>query len=94
MTPSVALHVNILSLVEQTFYDGDVYACLKESAFEHSSLWRHSSEMQHILDVGKPIVAIYTDGSPAHRVTYGSVQMFLINLFLAGDFDTICDTCI
>lgn len=34
----------------------------------------------------KPIVAIYSDGAPDYRVTYGSVQLSLV---LQGDFDMI-----
>ena len=32
---------------------------------------------------------MYSDGGPDHRVTYGSVQISLINLFLAGDYDMV-----
>ena len=89
MTPSVALHVEIPKYIEQTFYDGDVYVWLKESAFEASSPYRHAAEMNQILDIEKPIVAIYSDGGPDHRLTYGSVQISLINIFLAGDLDML-----
>ena len=89
MTPSVALNVDIPRCIENTFYDGNVHVWLKESAFEASSPYRHAAEMQHILDIKKPIVAIYSDGGPDHRVTYGSVQISLINIFLAGDYDML-----
>lgn len=45
--------------------------------------------MLQVIDHTKPIVAIYSDGGPDHRVTYGSVQLSLINVFLQGDFDMI-----
>jgi hypothetical protein len=75
MIPSVCLHVNIPRSIVRTFYNGQVFVGLKESAFVHSSTYRHAAEMQQVLDIHKPIVAIYSDEGPDHRVTYGSVQI-------------------
>ncbi|RGB22464.1 hypothetical protein C1646_776055 [Rhizophagus diaphanus] len=36
-----------------------------------------------------PILSFYTDGGPDHRCTFGSVQIALICLFLADDFDML-----
>ena len=35
------------------------------------------------------ILSLYTDGGSDHRCTFGSVQIALICLFLAGDFDML-----
>ena len=35
------------------------------------------------------ILSLYTDGDPDHRCTFGSVQIALVCLFLAGDFDML-----
>lgn len=56
----------------------------KDSAFEPSSPVRHCTELYSILlahSPGKPILFIYTDGGPDHRVTYTSVKLSLIALF-------------
>ena len=38
----------------------------------------------------KPIMFMYTDGGPDHRLTYLSVQLSLISLFLKLDLDFVC----
>ena len=38
----------------------------------------------------KPILFLYTDGGPDHRLTYVSVQLSLICLFLKLDLDYLC----
>lgn len=37
----------------------------------------------------KPILLIYTDGGPDHRLAYLSVQLSLICLFLHGKYDML-----
>ena len=37
-----------------------------------------------------PILHLYTDGRPDHRLTYISVQLSLISLLLKHDFDLLC----
>ncbi len=37
-----------------------------------------------------PILLLYTDGGPDHRLTYVSVQVSLICIFLALDLDFLC----
>jgi len=36
-----------------------------------------------------PILCLYTDSGPDHQYTFGSVQISLVTLFLAGDFDML-----
>ena len=38
----------------------------------------------------KPVLFVYSDGGPNHRLTYISVQVFLIALFLLLDLDFLC----
>ena len=38
----------------------------------------------------KPVLFVYTDGGPDHRLTYLSVQLSLISLFLTLDLDFLC----
>lgn len=93
LTPSVCLLVDIPNSIEETFYGGQVYVSLKENCFEPSSPWRHAAELNSILidngtDIG-PILLIYTDGGPDHRLTYASVQLSLINICLARNLDML-----
>ena len=37
-----------------------------------------------------PILLLYTDGGPDHRLTFVSVQVSLICIFLALDLDFLC----
>ncbi|POG76402.1 hypothetical protein GLOIN_2v1769008 [Rhizophagus irregularis DAOM 181602=DAOM 197198] len=36
-----------------------------------------------------PILCLYTDGGPDHQITFGSVQISLLCLFLRGNFDIL-----
>ena len=74
-------------------YIGSVYVGLKDSVFQHSTPNRHSCELYKILQsrsFSKPILFIYSDGGPDHRLTYWSVKLSLISLFLKLDLDYLC----
>lgn len=55
---------------------------------------RHVTELVSILhsnaDYQKPILFLYSDSGPDHRLTYVSVQVSLISLFLILDLDFLC----
>ena len=94
ITPSVCFILQIPDVVEESWYRGQVLVGIKESAFEPSSPLRHSTELSNIL-ISKhldtePILFLYTDGGPDHRLTYLSVQLSLIALFLKLDLDFLC----
>ena len=67
---------------------------LKEAAFEASSPMRHAVELgkilSHHVDPEKSVLFIYSDGGPDHRVSYISVQLALISLFLKFNLDYLC----
>ena len=65
---------------------------VKDAAFEPSSPVRHMAEVNSILtsNLTFPILFLYTDGGPDHRLTYISVQISLICLFLKLDLDYLC----
>ena len=48
--------------------------------------------MSHDLETS-PMLFIYCDGGPDHRLTYVSVQLSLISLFLQLDLDFLCACC-
>jgi hypothetical protein len=76
-----------------SFYRGTVCNILRDSIFQPSSPLRHSAEIRKMLGVtenlSKPIRVLYSDGGPDHRVTYPSVQIALVALFLLDDLDVL-----
>lgn len=93
--PSVAFMVHIPEEIDGSWYDGDVYVGLKNTIFEPSSPLRHAVELHSVItslpsSERKHVLFLYTDGGPDHRVTYISVQMSLICLFLTLDLDYLC----
>ena len=91
--PSVILLCEIPSEISGSWYDGDVKVMFKEGAFEPSSPLRHSAELANTIFgqvITKPVLFIYSDGGPDHRVNYISVKIALIALFHKLDLDYLC----
>jgi hypothetical protein len=85
LVPSVVLDIPIPEDVSESWYSGQVHVGLKEATFEPSSPLRHVSELCPLVRAqaqSKPIMFLYTDGGPDHRLTYLSVQLCLVSLFL------------
>lgn len=64
----------------------------KDAVFEPSSALRHSTELYSILipKIGnKSVLFVYTDGGPDHRLTFFSVQLTLVALFLNLNLDLL-----
>ena len=90
--PSVTLLVVIPEDIESSWYSGQVFVGIKDAAFEPSSPLRHAKELHNCLMnqvEGRHILFVYSDGGPDHRLTYASVQMSLIALFLNLDLDVL-----
>ena len=95
LIPSVCLIVDIPDDITGSWYSGQVLIGLKEGAFEPSSPLRHMTELygallKYDLLSQRSILFLYTDGGPDHRLTYLSVKLSLITLFLKCDFDFLC----
>ena len=93
LTPSVTMVNKVPETIEESFYQGKVFVSLKENAFQPSSPIRHMTELKAELDrLGstKSIMVLYTDGGPDHRLTYLSVQLSLLSMFLSLDLDFFC----
>ena len=91
--PSVIFIIDIPEEISGSWYVGDVYVGIKDFVFEPSSSLRHTCELYNVLasiPIAKPIIFLYTDGGPDHRLTYISVQISLICLFLKLDLDYLC----
>ncbi|XP_070538845.1 uncharacterized protein [Ptychodera flava] len=93
LTPSTCLIVETPEKCTESFFGGHVYETLKDTIFAASSPLRHSAEMRKALSVtgklDKPIRIIYSDGGADHRITYPSVQLSLIALYLIDDCDVL-----
>ncbi len=92
ITPSVSFLVKIPESIEGSFYTAQVFVSLKENVFEASNPVRHATELFHALqetNLVNPVLCLYTDGGPDHRVTLHSVKQALIALFAAGNFDMV-----
>ena len=91
IVPSVTLINDIPEDIADSWYRGQVIVTLKEGAFEPSSPLCHAAELKQLLScpssAGKPILCLYTDGGPDHHITYLSVHVSLICLFLSLDLD-------
>lgn len=90
--PSVVLINEIPATIEESWYNGQVYVGIKDAVFEPSSPIRHATELCSILKSkcdDHPMLFLYADGGPDHRLTYLSVQLSLIALFLELDLDIL-----
>ena len=84
---------NIPQSIDQSFYRGRVFVGIKDCVFEPSSPIRHATELNSILNTcgsNNPILLIYSDGGPDHRLTYLTVQISYICLFLTRNLDLLC----
>jgi hypothetical protein len=92
LIPSVILLVDIPSAIEDSFYTGQVLIGLKDPIYEASSPFRHATELHKVLLTRmneRHILFIYSDGGPDHRLTYVTVQLSLIALFLNLNLDVL-----
>ena len=83
--------VDIPENPKDSFFNGQAFVTNKYKVTEPSSPLRHATEtcyliQTHFSDNGasssKPILVIVSDGGPDHRVTYGSVKVSAIALFV------------
>ena len=69
LTPSVALFIEIPESINGSFYHGQVCVGIKDSVFEASSTYRHTTELNNLLTTqndSNPMLLLYTDGGPDH----------------------------
>ena len=72
--PSVSFVLDIPEEFDQSWYRGTVHIGYKDAVLEPSSALRHVTELCSILEkqTTNPVLFIYTDGGPNHRLTYFS----------------------
>ena len=93
ITPSVTFLVDIPDDIAGSWYAGQVHVLYKDTIFEPSSPSRHGTEIVSILGeraIDYPVLFMYTDGGPDHRLTYASVKLTLIAVFRKLDLDYLC----
>lgn len=91
--PLVILLCDIPSEISGSWYHGEVTVMFKEEAFEPSSLLRHSAELANAISTQvetKPVLLIYSDRGPDHRVNILSVKLALIALYHKLDLGYLC----
>ena len=90
--PSVSFSIDIPEEISASWYQGQVCATLKEASMQPSSPLRHAAELISTIEKEHvpPIMFLFTDGEPDHRITYLSVQLTLISVFLVLDLDVLC----
>lgn len=92
LIPSVTLLVNIPESFEGSWYKGQVFIGFKDAVFKSSRAIRHATELHSLLltQMGsKSILLMYSDGGPDHRLTFISVRLSLIAIFLNLDLDML-----
>ena len=78
--------------VDGSFYLAQVYVGVKDLILEPLSPLHHVIELFNILqssDINKPVLFLYTDGGSDHRLTYLSIQLAFLCMFIARDFDML-----
>ena len=92
VVPSVSFVIKIPEAVEGCWYEGEVHVGYKDAVFQPSYALHHATELHSILTskIGnKSILFVYADGGPDHRLTFFSVQLTLVALFLNLDLDLL-----
>ena len=77
VVPSVSFEIDIPENLEDSWYRGMVHIGYKDAVYESSNPLRHATELYSVLHGSsfKPIMFMYTDSGPDHRLTYFSVQL-------------------
>ncbi len=100
LVPSVDLIVNIPEDESQSFHRGRLVVNVKDKFFQPSNPFRHAAELintiSELSDPTQPNVApppkilgLFTDGGPDHNNRFKTVQMGLLNIFVAMDLDMV-----
>ena len=78
--------------MHDSFYSGRAFVTLKDKVLQPSSALRHAAEQCRILSSNfpdSPVVVIVSDGGPDHRLTFYSVQVSLLCVFLQLNLDML-----
>ena len=93
IVPSVAFFPRIPSESRDSFFSGPVYVTLKDKVLQPSNAMHHATELNKIIksnfrSKAPRIVLLISDG-PDHRLTFLSVKVALIAMFLNLNLDML-----
>jgi len=92
IVPSVTFAVKIPDSPKDSFCCGKAFVALKDRVTQPSSALRHATELSQLLKsstfnedelASKPVLITVSDGGPDHCITFVSVQLSLICLFMS-----------
>ena len=98
IVPSVTFVSKIPRHFNDSFFKGKIFVTTKDKNFQPSSPYRHATEVTRILrdhysengvDLENPILCIMTDGGPDHSVTFETVKLSLVQLFIGLNLDML-----
>ena len=92
IVPSVAFFVDVPESAQDSFYSGRPHVTLKDKVIQPSSPLRHATEQCKILSSYFPdsaVILLVSDGGPDHRLTYYSVQISLLCIFIERNLDML-----
>lgn len=98
IVPSVTFVSKIPRHSNDSFFKGKIHVTTKDKIFQPSSPYRHATEVTRILrehysenevDLENPILCVMTDGGPDHRVTFETVKLSLVQLFISLNLDML-----
>lgn len=94
VVPSVSFFPRIPGDARDSFFSGPVFVTLKDKVMQPSNALRHATELSKVIESNfssqvPQILLLISDGGSDHRVTFLSVKVALIALFLKLDVDML-----
>ena len=95
---SVTFAIDNAETITETFFRGNAFVTNKDKVTQPSSALRHSTEFTHLIHTNfnedgitskQPVAVVVSNGGPDHKVTFGSVQVTTLAMFLVLDFDMV-----
>ena len=94
VVPSVSFFPRIPGAARDSFFSGPVFVTLKDKVMQPSNALRHATELSKVIESNfssqvPQILLLISDGGSDHRVTFLSVKVALIAIFLKLDVDML-----
>ena len=94
LVPSVSFFIDIPEEISESWYQGQVWVNLREASMRPSSPLRHAAEFISAIEQEysnvPPIIFLFTDGGPDHRITY--IIRTVVRIVGMGRMSHICNT--
>ena len=93
LVASVAFFVTTPEQSCDSFFDGQAFVTLKDKVTQPSSALHHATELTELIQINypsvKPVMVLVSDGGPDHHLTFKSVQVANLCMFMALDLDML-----